>query len=337
MILRRPILVFKTFFFCLFSFHTSQVQAQDDEVLRYSAPTNDFIDLVIQSHKGLPRYGDLYYRRGVTTPTTNKAYIALVELKFMKAILDDMNRSKLDMYSNPNEQAAINSSVAQRHLLTLAGFICSDDVLMEHFCDPDSRTVKQPMSSRQNSCQFNNAAGERKFLGHWGGSRNNEFRQLRSYKYFLENLFPSLQSWADSFYEEGKQTAYYVTQTRIVGKYDFKSKGYWIAPKGSGIGSMPPHAQFLAYTEGEKILKGNDHKKILLPMAPDKAKSLGLQDRMAVFLVNKVNMLPTLVAQGKPRIQFEYELEGDVLEVYKDVQLTEKIGELNSNKLVSKY
>ena len=313
------------------------VQAQETDVLRYKAPSENFIDLTIQSHKGLPRYGELYYRRGVTTPTTNKAYIALLELKFMKPVLDDMNRSKLDMYSNPTEQAAINSATAQRHLLTLAGYICSEQVLMEQFCDPESRVMKKPMGGTQSNCRFKNAAGERSFLGHWGGSRSNEFRQLRSYTFFLENLLEPLQSWADSFYTSGEQTAYCVAQTRILGKYDFKSKGYWISPGVGGIGSMPPHAEFLAYTEGEKLLKGNNHRKILLPMAPEKAKSLGLQDRKALFLVFKVNMKPTLVAKGKPRVQFEYELAENVLEVYKNVQLTEKIGALNINELISKY
>ena len=323
--------------FLFYFFFQYTVEAQNDNVLRYKAPNDDFIDLAIQSHQGLPRYGDLYYRRGVTTPTTNKAYIALLELKFMQAILNDMNRSKLDMYSSPREQAAINSATAQRHLLSLAGYICSEEVLMEHFCDPNARVMNKPMGGRPTNCQFRNSAGERKFLGHWGGSGNNEFRQLRSYNYFLENLLEPLQTWADSFYKGGKETAYYVWRTHIAGKYDFKNKGYWISPRMGGIGNMPPYAEFQAYTEGEKLLKGNTNKKVLLAIPPDKAKSLGLRERMPIFLVNKVNVLPKLVTSGKPYVRFEYELEGNVLEVYKDIQLTEKIGELDINGLISKY
>ncbi|MEM1338371.1 MAG: hypothetical protein AAF634_13895 [Bacteroidota bacterium] len=320
----------------LFFFFKATVHAQEDNVLRYAAPSDDFIDLVIQSHQGLPRYGHLYYRRGVTIPTTNKAYIALLELKFMKAILSDMNRSKLDMYSSPSEQAAINSAAAQRHLLNLASYICSEEVLLEHFCDPNARVVKKPIGGKTAKCRFNNSAGERQFIGHWGGSGSNEFRQLRSYKYFLENLLEPLQSWADGFYNGGKKTAYYVSITYIGGKYDFKSKGYWISLRSEGMGSMPPYAEFIAYTEGEKLLKGNTNKKVLFALPPEQAKSLGLRDRMPIFLVSKVKILPKLDASGKPYVRFEYELERDVLEVYKNVQLTEKIGELNINELVSK-
>lgn len=335
MISKRYGLVFTALAFYFFFGHA--VHAQNDNVLVYESPNEDFIDLVIQSHQGLPRYGELYYIRGVTTPTTNKAYIALLELKFMKAILADLDRSKLDMYSRPSEQKAINSAALQLHLLSLAENVCSEEVLMEHFCDPNARVINKPMGGKPVNCQFTNSAGERKRLGHWGGSAGNEFRQLRSYKHFLENYFEPLQSWADSFYTGGKEIAYNVSRTYIAEKYDFKNEGYWMSVRVGGMGTMPPYADFLAYTEDEKLLKGNSNKKILLPISPDKAKSYGLRERMPIFLVTKISVLPKLTTSGKPYVRFEYELEGNVLEIYRDIQLTEKIGELNINQLVPQY
>ncbi|MEM9076367.1 MAG: hypothetical protein AAGC43_04970 [Bacteroidota bacterium] len=335
MISKQYILVFTTLAFCFFFGCT--VYGQNDNVLRYKAPNDNFMDLVIQSYQGLPRYGELYYRRGVTTPKTNKAYTALLELKFMKEIFADLNRSKLDMYNRSSEQAAINSATLQRHLLNLAGYVFSEEVLKEHFCDPNARVVKKPMGGRPVNCQFTNSAGERNGLGYWGGSVSNEFRQLRSYKYFLENFLEPLQNWADSFYQGGNTVAYNVSRTYIAEKYDFKNKGYWISLKVDGMGSMAPHAEFLAYTEGEKLLKGSGSNKVLLPIPPEKAKSYGLRERMSIFLVNKVNVLPKLKTSGKPYVRFEYELEGNSMEIYKDIQLTEKIGELNINELVTKY
>ena len=72
----------------------------DQNILTFKAPSKDFRDVVIQAHKGLPRYGDLYFLRGTTTPTMNKAYEALLELKFLENTFKDLDRSKLTKHQN---------------------------------------------------------------------------------------------------------------------------------------------------------------------------------------------------------------------------------------------
>lgn len=300
----------------------------DANVITYRAPSTDFIDVVIQSHKGLPRYGDLYFLRGTTTPTNNKAYETLVEFKFLKDVYDDMDRSKLTKYdrAQTGDQKTKNSLFAQRHLLTLAGFTCSDAVLKEYFCDSDAKI----------SCNFYDQAGDRKHLGHWGDTRNNEFAQMRSYSGFLKKYFQPLEDWSQTFYKDGSQIAYYVGRAMVSEKYDFKNKGYWINNIISMIGGsyMLHHSEFLAYTESGKALKTSG-KKFFVAVEPPKAKELNLQQRSPVFAVLKVKVFPKV--QNANHVAFEYELESQIIEIYRDASLGQKIGEIDLTTLVSKY
>ena len=75
-------------------------QNQDQEVLRFSAPSKDFRDIVIQSHKGLPRYGALHFKRNTHKLITNKAYKAILEMRFLEETFKDMDRVKLTKNQN---------------------------------------------------------------------------------------------------------------------------------------------------------------------------------------------------------------------------------------------
>ena len=97
-----------------------------------------------------------------------------------------------------------------------------------------------------------------------------------------------------------------------------------------------PILEFLAFTENERILIGR-HSKIFLSVLPEKAKKLSLMVRHPLFTVAKIKIhqnKKTPINNG--RVPFSFELENPIIEVYKDQALTNKIGEINVDKLVFK-
>ncbi|WP_106145267.1 hypothetical protein [Flagellimonas meridianipacifica] len=312
----------------------------ETNIITYKAPSSDFIDIVIQSHKGLPRYGDIHYRRGVTTPVNKNGYKALVELKYLKKTYADINRSKLTSYQEKSsgDQKQENSYFAQSHLKNLAGYTCSEEVLKKYFCDESdnsSNLQNKNKVKRKIPCEFVDRYGDRRPPSYWGGSRGNEFQQQRSYKGFLENHLQALQSWADTFYENDEQIVYYVCGSGIQGKYDFKNKGYWLAGLMGGGSFMLHSSNFLAYSENEKKIK-NSRQQFFFSIDPQKAKEFNLQERVPVNCVFKVKVFPKVV--NHTQVQLEFELVDQTIEIYsKNPALTEKLGEINIENIQSKY
>ena len=299
-----------------------EVNATD--ILTYKAPSKDFIDVVIQSHKGLPRYGDLYFLRGTTARTNNKAYEALLELKLLKETFKDMDQTKLTKHGS-SDLAEKNSQFAQFHLLTLAREVFTDEKLQEYFCDPEAKAP----------CNFYNTAGDRGHVSHWGGTGKNEFAQNRSYTGFIKNYYGALQEWSETFYKDGSEIAYYVVRAAVADKYDFKNKGYWIGNIfGIGGDFILHYSNFLAYTENEKALK-HQSKKAFLAVDSNKAKEFNLQSRSPVFVVFKVRVTPSV--QSPTHVAWEFELEDSKIEVYKNPALTNKIGEMDMKTVMLKY
>jgi len=314
----------------------------DTNIITYKAPFSDYIDIIIQSHKGLPRYGNINYRLGVTTPVNRNGYKTLIELKYFKETYADINPSKLTSYQEKSagDQKQENSFFAQSHLKNLAGHTCSEEVLKKYFCDESensSNSQNKNKEIRRIPCEFVDRYGDRRPPSHWGGSRNNEFQQQRSYKGFLENHLKALQTWADTFYENDEETAYYVCGSGIQGKYDFKNKGFWISGlMGSGGSNFMLHSSnFLAYSENEKKIK-NSHQQFFFSIDPQKAKEFNLQERIPINCVFKVKVFPKVV--NHKQVQFDFELVDQTIEIYsKNPALTEKMGEIDIEKLQSKY
>ncbi|WP_159302592.1 hypothetical protein [Maribacter litoralis] len=292
----------------------------DQEVLRFSAPSKDFRDIVIQSHKGIPRYGQLHFKRNTHKLITNKAYKALLEMRFLKETFNDMDRSKLT--KNQNSTGGLskkNSEFAQNHVRILAGETLSDDKLKDYFCDTELAST----------CNFYNPSGERINVSYWGGIGNNEFAQNRSYTGFVKNYFNTLKDWSQTLYADGSEVAYYVVKGLVAEKYDFKEKGYWIGNLFSiGGDYILDHSNFLPYTENEKAIK-HQRKKIFLPIDAQKAENYRLIPRSPVFVVFKVRVNPK--PYNSTSVIWEYELESPILEFYKDVDLTDIMGEVDIN------
>jgi len=297
-------------------------QNSDKNTITYKSPSKDFIDITIQSHKGLPRFGDLYFHRGVTVPVNPNAYKMLIEMKYLKSVYADIDKAKLTKESHYNNDLKTkNSSFSQQHLLQLVNKLGAENFLKKYFCDQPNTTTL---------CTFTDINGIRKHIGRWGDSRN-QFQQMRSYKAVIKNHLDILQNWSNAFFKDDQETAYFVTQSMIVGKYDFKQKGYWVA--GMGRGSfMIRKFQFTPYIDTEKkILQQN----IFFNIDPVKAKELKIQKMSPIFMVYKVKVKPEV--SNETNVQFSFELDNKVIEIYKDKALTNKIGEINIDNTDFKY
>ncbi|WP_339918424.1 hypothetical protein [Yeosuana marina] len=297
-------------------------QNSDKNTITFKSPSKNFKDITIQSHKGLPRLGDLYFHRGVTPPVNPNAYKMLIEMKYLTAIYADMDKNKITKTGNDNDLKVNNSIASQQHLLQLVTKLGTESFLKKYFCDTSNTTLP---------CTFTDANGIRKNIGRWGDSRN-EFQQMRSYKAVVKNHLNELQNWSRTFFKDDQEIAYFVTQSMVVGKYDFKQKGYWLTGMGSGR-FLIQKSQFSAYTDNEKKLK---NQKMFFSIPPSKAKELNLQNRTPVFLVFKIKVIPKV---SIPTLYFDYsfELDHKIIEIYKDIALTNEIGEINIDNAIFKY
>ena len=299
-------------------------QNSGKKTITYESPSKDFIDITIQSHNGLPRFGDLYFHRGVTPPVNPNTYKGLVEMKYLAAAYADIDKNKITSGGgvNNNDVKINNSNFSQQHLLQLVGKLGTEEFLKKYFCDASNTTTP---------CTFIDANGKRKHIGRWGNSTN-QFQQMRSYKAVVTNYLDELQNWSKTFFKDDQEIVYYVSRSMIIDKYDFKQKGYWLTGFGSGS-FMLRGFQFNAYTENEKKLK---NQKMFLSILPAKAKELNIQNRAPIFTVFKVKVLPK-VANSSHIVDFSFELESKVIEIYKDIALTNKIGEINIDNTEFKY
>lgn len=297
-------------------------QSTDTNTITYKSPSKDFVDITIQSHKELPRFGDLYYHRGVTPPTNANAYKMLVEMKYLTATYADIDKNKITKGgANTNDLKFSNSIFSQQHFLQIVSKLGTEEFLKQHFCDDSNPRIP---------CTFIDANGMRKHIGRWGNSRN-EFQQMRSYKAVVTNHLEELQNWSKTFFKDDHETVYFVSRSMIYDKYDFKNKGYWVGGMGSGD-FMIRNFQFNAYTENEKKLTS---EKMFLAIPAEKAKTLNLLNRAPIFTVFKVRVLPNVT--NSTNVRFTFELEEKIIEIYKDIALTQKIGEIDINNTIFKY
>ncbi len=302
-------------------------QASGENTITYSSPYDKFVDITIQSHNGLPRFGDVHYVRGKTPPTNPRAYNELLKMKYLESAYADMDKEIITTYnqSRSGDKQLEHSYIAQSQLRILAGNICTENELKKYFC-PEKTTTP---------CTFTDRYGQRKVLGYWGGDRGNLFAQTRSYTSFVKANLSELQQWSKSMFKDDKEIGYMVGRTYVTESYDFKNKGYWIKAQLGGGSILISDLRFVPYGQKQNNLT---RLKFLLPITPDQAKSFGLQHRSPVFIATKVKVYPVKGAQSSSdRVAFAYELLTTTLEVFRNPALTDKIGEIDFESALTKY
>ena len=266
-------------------------------------------------------------------------YSNMIKMKYMASYYNDIDKTYLTVitHENRDNKKDIHSYTAQTHLLKSMWALVSDELKRTYFCDE----VKDP------KCRI---------IGEWGGSKD-EFVAQEKYVSFVAANLENLRKWSTTFFKNNSETGYFVTRHKF-GQYDFDKNGFWVKlpPNDKvfyGFNSLDS-AFFFEFLPEEPFENDylnsikSTHPKILLPMAADKAEAflnnrdINFPDKRPseyIYSAIKVRIVYkelNTVNITFPNPTFTYQFEDPVIEFYKDIELTKKIGAINLEKAVYK-
>ncbi len=348
----------KIFGFALFLFLTIKINAQQsidtivkyDDVITFQPPSKNFIPLVFQTHNKLLRFGqqnDYYlspdgsFITHHTQPNLSKkiekkntqllysrqAIYELLKLKFMTQIYTDIDKTMFTKHENEMYTKDKNSHLAQTHLLKLANTITSVKKMNHYFCNP-----------KEEDCQFNPKSyyyRDSRRGKNWGGKLASEFEQLRNYSAYVKENLVSLQQWSTTIFPDNTIDGYFVTKVYL-GEYDFKNNGYWLDSSFFSYDFFLLQYQNLEprNTNERKLIHSNG-SSILFKMSPAEAEKLSEKIKN-IYMAFKIKVMLKGVSQNYDNLNASYTLESPIITLYKDDDLTLKIGEISTDTMLTK-
>lgn len=301
------------------------------DVITIKSPVNKFKSIHIQAHKGLPRFGahnkyqftnkygslDMHRPKNTLIKEGFLNYSNMIKMKFMASYFKDIDKTYLTQISRENrdDKKALHSSAAQIHLLKLTRLLVSKDSKPNYF---------------------------------W--NIRDEFTAQEIYTSFVSAHLEDLKKWSGTFFKDNNETGYYVTRHKF-GTYDFDKSGFWV--------TLPPHnkeyfglnpldelffQEFLPEESFENEYLNSistTFPKILLPMTAENAEDF-LNTRVVSF--SNKSSSEYIYSAIKVRIVFKelntdnvtfaspnftYQFEDPIIEFFKNIELTEKIGEIS--------
>lgn len=320
------------------------------QVITFAPPSEKFLQIKLQSHKGLLRLGieDNCYmlpdgsyvnhkskaayqkaeREMWEIGLGRKAYYELLRFKYMASIYEDMDKEFFTTYSNSMYEKDKNSWLAQTNLLRLANAVTAISEMPRFFCNPKEACNYDPSGINY----WHRNVGD---VVPWAGKRASEFKQLAAYTSYVDENLATLLNWKDSFFKNDSEEGYLVLKT-FVQTYDFKNKGYWLKPRSFVInGRLFPRVYPQPNTTKERNLLSNNGKEILLPMSPEKAEVFSEKVK-SLYMVLKVQIHIEGININNENLDMNYTLSSPVIELYTDDSLTNKLGELSTETLTLK-
>lgn len=334
---------------------TTQIKLNDSDTFIYKSPNNAFMDVVIQKYKELPRFGSCNFYRvpheivarqpEVARAMNEKrgkmkkgylAFLKLAKINLMKDLFIAMDKTTLTPENRNLVEEELKSRKAQELIREFAFWMGSNETKLEYFCDNPSDSGR---------CGFANK---------WGGSRADDFTENEKYVDFVGKFYNDILTWSREFFKDGKQTVYLVHQLTKLSSYDFDHNGFWVPLPhkmrnnfhldygGTSEGYFHELApendyghQMLNKTNQVEYINGN----VLFKISPEKAEVLINNRENKIQLVSKVTVVFKGLDENNRALfipTFKYHFEDPTVEIYKDVELTKKIGELNLKELIYK-
>lgn len=351
--------VVRLIFLMLIAINTNSQQPNDtiipyDDFLTFEPPAKSFIPLVLQTHKNEIRLGqqnnyalktDGTYISHHEQPALAKkvdkketqlrygrqALYELLKLKFMGVVYADMDKELLTKYNSGMYLKDKNSYYAQQHLLNLANTIGSVEKLLQYFCNPKQQDCT--LSATNDVYYYKNTIGS----GNWGGKGATEFEQLRSYTSYIHENLALLQQWSNTIFPDNTINGYFVVKA-FLEAYDFKSKGYWL-----NSNRFAQNSRFLLHYHNLEPANANERKlinpqrgvSILFEITPSEAEKLSEKTK-ELYLVFKTKTSLKGLENRYDRLKATFTLESPVIEIYKDDDLSLKIGELSIDTMITK-
>ncbi|RDY60204.1 hypothetical protein DX873_12830 [Flagellimonas nanhaiensis] len=308
-----------------------------DDLMVFDPPSEKFVSIVLQTHKGLPRFGVLNdYRpksknsnmrtmpsRGRQSPENvekiGRARTGLRNLSIMLGLnyrapfLTDLDRERLTTPSSSLPQEQQNSAYLQNYLLRqVAPNICLDE-----------------------SCKNANQG-------------KNEFERLRNYKSFMDNCFGSLQEWSKDFLKNDELVGYHVSLLHVARGYDFDKKGYWVshnfnmndvfAAKVGGAKKVIFEPVAAYENQMAKNLDARNGVQFFLKVDEASAERFMKEGINWLYLVKKIKLKYSGKTLSQPRdpIEFNYAHEDSKLLIYEDAALTKNFTTISLDNLTLK-
>tara|TARA_B100000508_G_C11452914_1_gene275107 strand:+ start:457 stop:1737 length:1281 start_codon:yes stop_codon:yes gene_type:complete len=340
------------------------------------SPSETFMDITIQSFKGLPRLGvqddyqytlanisdhnqltkaknELKRKRLSNTKELNK-YLSLVETKFRIPLFEKMNKNSLttaeeinnleikksktqnitETYNDSEYQTLQSSRLAQNHLLNTVYSLGSVDILRKYFCNSKNTNCNEFNGNNQNN--------QRYITRNWGGRKSTIFEQNRIYSDFVSSHLEELITWSNSIWDKNSKEVYLVNSFYIQpNNYDFQNKGFWtnsILRNGASFGLDNKKDSY--FRNSSKKWKENWEKDMLFSLSEVEAEKIAANGQTKLYAVYKIKVEfddepiqknASLVEMIGYKIKYRYEIIEPIMEVYSDLSLEEKIGEINLN------
>jgi len=356
---KNNILFFIVVFFCTIVFgQESKVQAYTEIdtfgyefVKTYPAPSPNFITIHLQTHKNKLRFGwqDNYFvlrdgshinhksqnayriadKKSAQLKHSHIAFLELLKMNLMAASYKDLDKNKLTVYESSMYQDKRNSYDAQTHLLQLAYSISNLPTDRRFFCNPK---FEKCMAEKENY-YFKSSGSVR----NWGGKNANEFRQLKTYRAYVQENLEELQQWAAIISSENPIDAYFVAQINHLGTYDFEHEGYWIPIAFiNQRGFLVRFRDLEPQNATERKLLHPNGLKLLYAIAPDKAEDFA-ERTPSIYLVFNIKLfIEGINLRTNHGVDVKYQLLNPNISLYRDDSLTQKIGEININSAILK-
>ena len=326
----------------------------NSDLLVYKSPSPAFKDIVIQKYNGVPRFGscDFYNVSSVIAarqPEVAKAmgeknqavklgynaFLHMAKIHLLKDLFSSMDKTALTPANRNNVEEEVRSRKAQELLYGFAFSMGTHNLKLEYFCDNPSTSGR---------CSF----------GGWGGQRADDFTENEKYIDFVEKYLDIILKWSEDFFADGTQTVYMVKQLTKLGPYDFDQNGFWIKLPHRMRNSFAMDYnsngdnymfKFLPNTEyGQQMFNKTSqveyiNGEVLFKIDPAKAEALVNNRDLKLQLVSKVKIVfKGLDEANKNHFYptFSYHFVNSKVEIYEDVQLTNKLGSLDFENLVYK-
>ncbi|MDE3742086.1 hypothetical protein [Maribacter polysaccharolyticus] len=323
------------------------------DYLVYKSPDPAFHDIYIQKYEGLPRFGscDFYSmpsnpKRPEMTPEANEkrkkmqlgyaAFMQLVRIHTLKDHFEVMDRTALTPISKPLVEEEVKSNQAQKILLDFAFLMGTDALKKEYFMNDWTGT------------------GNSAIVPKWGGQNSDDFTENEKYVAFVEKYLDKILQWSRTFFNKGSEDFQFVVPLEFKGQYDFDNNGFWVQlptkrrfSYGMDYGSTGNNYFFEFHPKtayGQQILNKTQqvehiNAEVLFKIDPSTAEGLINDKTKNPQMVIKVQVVFEGFQPGNPTIyapKYTYRLLDPIMELYSDVRLTSKIGEIDLNNLVYK-
>lgn len=325
----------------------------DTDILVYKSPDPAFKDITIQKFKDLPRFGsgDFYMmpdnpKRPDLTPEAGEkrkkmelgyaGFLKLARIHNLKDHFKVMDRTALTTVTRELVEEDVKSNLAQKTLLEFAFMMGTDALKREYFCTDT------------------NSSGKCSYALKWGGNRADDFTENEKYVSFVEKYLEKILKWSEDFFADGSERFYLVQQLEFQGQYDFDKSGFWMRlpiiktySYGMDYNSTGENYffEFLPKTPyGQQILNKTSQVEyvnglVLFKMSPEKAEALLNNKTKNLQMVTKVQTVFQGFEEANPTLysaKYTYHFLDPAVELFEDVQLLKKIGEIKLDNLVYK-